>query len=47
MKAIYSEVPSITGGQFTDGDTPEIKVRANVRIQNIEVLIIGCLCNIT
>ena len=37
----------ITGGQFTDGDTPEIKVRANVRIQNIEVLIIGCLCNIT
>lgn len=37
----------ITGGQFADRDTPEIKVRANVRIQNIEVLIIGCLCNIT
>lgn len=37
----------ITGGQFADRNTPEIKVRANVRIQNIEVLIIGCLCNIT
>lgn len=39
-------VLQITGGQFADRDASQIKVRADMGVQNIKILVIGRLCNV-
>ena len=36
----------ITGGQFADRNASEIKVRADMGVQNIKILVIGRLRNV-